>query len=1038
MAALSVIGLACLPRLNIQYTPTQEGRSISVSYALADASAEIIEAEATSRIEGVLNGIRGVTELGSVSRKGSGSVTVTFRKGTDMDAARFEVASAIRNIYGSLPKGLSYPDIRFSSGGASTTAISYIIKGALPSQEIERYASDHILTPISALKGVDGVSLSGATPYHWVITFDAAKAASAGISAADIADAIRETYAHTLIGMTDTPDGKMAVRLSGDGNPDFGAIIVRSSGGTLLRLADMATWRYEESLPKSYYRVNGLNTITLSVDVSSESNLISTVRAIKKEMSRLQALFPGEITASVAYDASEFVEAELERIYLRTGLCILILLVFVFLVSRSWRYLFIITATLAVNILTALAIYALLGLQIHIYTLAGITVSLGIIIDGSIVMADHYGYWKDRKAFPALLAATLTTVGALLLVLLLPESERQNLSDFIIVVVVNLSLSLLIAYLFIPSLMALLPVRRRDATRRLAARRRAVRMNALYGRYIDWGVRHRWVLVMVLVLAFGIPTCLLPSGSSANYDGDSTDRSRNIFEKIAAWGPYARNRGDIDRWLGASFARFYKALDRSNFYRMPARKQLYIRAGMLEGCTVAQLNEVVKSMENYLAGFDEIEVFTTSVYSYNNATIVVEFKPEYEKTAFPQILKSQVTSMAINFGGANWSVFGIDDNFFNNNIVSTSKSYRISLSGYNYQELRRYADRLVERLSENQRISEPEVWSSGWNGRGAMEFNLDYDFGAMTAAGINPYRYYGVLSSLLFDETVGSVPSAGGPVEVVLRSSDSESYDLWHVLNAPVSVDSLKMTLSSVGNIVKKRSGIDIRKTNQSYQLDVCFDFIGSYALARKAISQAVDYMNEAVLPLGYKAENPQGGWYDTHKDRYAWLIFLIIGLIFVMLSISFESLRLPLAVILMIPVSFIGLFLVFGSSRISFDQGGFAAFVMLCGIVVNAGIYILTAFQRFGGCGAASTRLRIRRYIKAFSHKIGPVALTVLSTILGLLPFLSDGPEEVFWFDFAAGTIGGLLFSVIALLFYLPVFSVRSVRDGALPGSWR
>jgi multidrug efflux pump subunit AcrB len=151
------------------------------------------------------------------------------------------------------------------------------------------------------------------------------------------------------------------------------------------------------------------------------------------------------------------------------------------------------------------------------------------------------------------------------------------------------------------------------------------------------------------------------------------------------------------------------------------------------------------------------------------------------------------------------------------------------------------------------------------------------------------------------------------------------------------------------------------------------------------------------------------------------------------MLSMAFESLRYPFAVIFMIPISFIGLFLTFGLSDFAFDQGGFAALVMLCGIVVNAGIYLVTTYQRFGGSVRLTKERQIRRFVKAFNHKIVPISLTIASTVFGLLPFLSDGPEEVFWFDFAIGTIGGLFFSVIALLFYLPVFVIDTGRKSTL-----
>mgnify|MGYP003304792272 CR=1 FL=1 len=130
------------------------------------------------------------------------------------------------------------------------------------------------------------------------------------------------------------------------------------------------------------------------------------------------------------------------------------------------------------------------------------------------------------------------------------------------------------------------------------------------------------------------------------------------------------------------------------------------------------------------------------------------------------------------------------------------------------------------------------------------------------------------------------------------------------------------------------------------------------------------------------------------------------------------------LAVIFMIPVSFIGLFLTFGLSDLAFDQGGFASFVMLSGIIVNAGIYVVLTYNEIRSrCGCRSD---VRNYVKAFGRKISPIMLTVISTILGLIPFLTDGPKEVFWFDFAIGTIGGMIFSLIALLLVFPAFILK------------
>ena len=106
---------------------------------------------------------------------------------------------------------------------------------------------------------------------------------------------------------------------------------------------------------------------------------------------------------------------------------------------------------------------------------------------------------------------------------------------------------------------------------------------------------------------------------------------------------------------------------------------------------------------------------------------------------------------------------------------------------------------------------------------------------------------------------------------------------------------------------------------------------------------------------------------------------------------------------------------------------------VMLSGITVNAGIYLVSALLRemqlMKNKGRAPSNPGVKAYIRAFNNKIIPVALTIISSIAGLVPFLFDGPSEVFWFDFAIGTIAGLLFSVIALLALLPLLALKPQR---------
>lgn len=160
-------------------------------------------------------------------------------------------------------------------------------------------------------------------------------------------------------------------------------------------------------------------------------------------------------------------------------------------------------------------------------------------------------------------------------------------------------------------------------------------------------------------------------------------------------------------------------------------------------------------------------------------------------------------------------------------------------------------------------------------------------------------------------------------------------------------------------------------------------------------------------------------GAYEDNGTQY-WLIGLVAVIIFFVLSIMLESMLQALAITMLIPVSFIGLFLTYHLTGIPFGTGGFAAMVLLAGLTVNAGIYIICHYNIQGVNG-------IKAFVRAFNHKIIPILLTILSTVLGMIPFLIDGPDaQPFWYSLAVGTIGGLSVSFLWIFSFLPIVMNR------------
>lgn len=136
-------------------------------------------------------------------------------------------------------------------------------------------------------------------------------------------------------------------------------------------------------------------------------------------------------------------------------------------------------------------------------------------------------------------------------------------------------------------------------------------------------------------------------------------------------------------------------------------------------------------------------------------------------------------------------------------------------------------------------------------------------------------------------------------------------------------------------------------KVNQQYRLCLQYEYIGASNQGNKIQERDLKEIN-AILPMGYTAKSESAYWYWDKKDNKQYLLLLlIIVIIFFTTSILFNSLKQPLAVIFVIPISYIGVFLTFYWFKLNFDQGGFASFVLLCGITVNASIYILNEYNQ-------------------------------------------------------------------------------------------
>lgn len=1043
--ALSLVGCALLPLLPVKLAPSRTLPSITVSFSMHGSAARTVESEVTSRLESALARIKGVKGINSKSSNGSGRVTIDIDKHSDIDLVRFEVSTLVRQIWDELPEGVSYPSISARAVEKESTRpfMTFRLNAPANPSQIQTYGEDNLKPILARIPGVYKVELSGAQPMEWQLHYDIDQLSSVGLTPSDLRQAIREYYSSEFLGIASesSADGssrhiRLVLRSSSSDARDFNPsdISVPMGDGSFTPLGKLVTVTHTESKPKSHFRINGLNSIYINITSDEDANQLALADEIRQAIAAFEVTMPTGYMIDTSYDATESIREELDKIYFRTGLTILILLLFVGIVSLNLRYVLLITIGLCINLAVAVVFYYLSHIEIQLYSLAGITISLNLVIDNLIVMTDHYTRRHNLRAFTAILAATLTTVGALSVVYFMDEKTRLSLEDFVTVVIINLTVSLAVALFLVPALIDRLGIHSGVQSRKYRGLRRkiAICLSRVYAVIILFVVRFRVAVIIIVVIAFGLPVFMLPEKIEG--EGFWTEKYNSIFgsqiykEKI---------KPIVNPALGGTLRLFVEKVYNGSYWdRDNSEPILQISATLPNGATLAQMDALVRKMETFLNGFAEIRQFQTSVSGPRRASISVMFHKAHQHDGFPYKLKGEVISKALTLGGGSWSVYGLEDQGFNNDVRESAGNYRVKLAGYNYDELSDWAYRMRDTLLTHRRIKEVTVASefSNWKDD-YTEFHLVIDRDRLAKYGISVSQLFSAIEPTFGREiNSGQISVDQSTERINLYSLQANRYDIFTLMRQPFAVGGKTFKLSDIGTIEKRQAPQDIIKKNQEYILCLQYEYIGSMMQGDKVLDRDLETIN-SLMPVGYKATSERRQWRDKDESKKYWLLLLVMAVIFFATSVLFNSLRQPFAIIFIIPVSFIGVFTVFYLFRLNFDQGGFASFILLAGITVNAAIYILNEYNTFRARYPSVARYKL--YMRAFRVKIIPILLTVLSTILGFIPFIVGESKESFWFPLAIGTMGGLAVSLIAIIFVLPIFilpkvyNIRSITSG-------
>lgn len=316
LAILMVVGAGLIPRVDVADQPRpRQGKTLYVSYAWPGASAKVVEQNVTSRIEGLVAGVRGVSNVKSESRFGSGLVTIELKPSADVSATKFEIASLMRQTYRQLPEGVTYPEL---TGGEVVNEsrrseslkllLCYQVNSNLKDEQLKEYIERHVKPELERVEEIQRIEVTGGTSKYIVITYDPFVLSSYGLTVHDMESGIRTFLGRAdVVGEYQQPGDseRRTIYLTTDkfGKP-LEQMPIGVVGDKTIYLNDLATYEYKDRAPNRYYRINGLNTIYLNIFADANANKIALSKTVREKVEEVESTLRRGVYLTKTYDSA--------------------------------------------------------------------------------------------------------------------------------------------------------------------------------------------------------------------------------------------------------------------------------------------------------------------------------------------------------------------------------------------------------------------------------------------------------------------------------------------------------------------------------------------------------------------------------------------------------------------------------------------------------------------------------------------------------------------------------------------------------------
>jgi len=988
--AIAVGGALTFQILPIDAFPDVSSTQVKIIMKAPGMTPEEVETRVTAPIEREMLGIPNQRVVRSSSKYAITDITLDFEEGTDIYWARQQVNERLSGVLSSMPSSVV--------GGLApiTTPLGevfmFTIEGDISLTE-KRTLLDWTIRPVlRSIKGVADVNALGGMVKSFEVIPDMAALAGRSISLAELQHALEMNNSNDGAGRISENEEALLVRTEGNIRTldDVRAISLGIRGGLPVRVGDVAIVKIGSLTRYGSVTKDGKDEAVQGLVLSLRgANARELVDQVSEKIKEINLDLPKGVVIQPFYNRGDLVERAIGTVTKALGEAIVLVLILLFLFLGNLRAALVVAVILPLSALSTFALMQFFGLTANLMSLGGLAIAIGLLVDAAVVVVENIeARIAEHKRLELSLsnlilqatsevAAPVTAGIAIIVIVFLPLLSLQGLEGKLftpvaLTIIFALVSSLILSLTVIPVLSSFILKQVTHETPWLVRH-----LDQLYSKILDWSLRNQRSVLSSAIFALLLTIIAFPFiGKSFMPTLDEGDVLMQL-EKLPSINLKKSNEIDM-------------ALQRRILQEVPEVQSVIARVGSDE------------------IGLDPMGLNETDTF--------MVLKPQREwRDPDKQKLIDQIRKIGNDFPGLNVSFTQPIEMRTSEMLSGVLGDVAVKIYGPDLQVLNDLAQKMVT-LLKNIPGSEDVITNKN-SGMQYMQVELDRQ--AIGRFGLSVEQVQNDLRALIEGRTVGVVIEEGRRLPLLVRGSAAlhMSPVLFESLRLPIA-DGRALPLAQLARLVPMDGPVKIERENSS-RMAVIRANVRDRDLVGFVDEAKATTMKQLTLPTGYRIT--WGGQFENQQratKRLAIVVPIALLLIFVLLYMTFNSVRQALLVLLNIPFALIGGVFALLITQEYLSVPASVGFIALMGIAVLNGLVMVTHFNNLKEQGLSALQV----VTEGAKRRLRPVMMTASIAAFGLLPLLlQTGPGSEIQRPLAIVVIGGLVSSTLLTLVLLP-----------------